>query len=249
MRQKPGNAVERTTFMISARSVVRFSMLAAGIGLAVGSSSGIAAADGLDFQISIDGYDLLPTVGNSATATSGMGEMAVAFGNGASAQTLSGLGNFAFADGTNAAALAGGGNYDTAIDIGDNTGSIPTGDDSTVGEFALAGAGDHDLALIIGDNNEATAGGDILETGENGNYDTAFIVNPSGAGDDIVSAGITNTSGGDYDLGGVLFDDHITNIGASGADYLYDIVTPFTTEMNAMAAMSAEWWAQLMALF
>lgn len=237
--------------MISARVLARFGMLALGLGVAatVGSTPGIASADGLDFQISIDGYDLLPTAGNSATAASGMGDIAIAFGNGADAQATTGLGSFAFADGTNAAALAGGGDYNTAIDIGNNTtGLIPLGDNSSIGPVALAGAGNDDLALIIGNNSEANAGGDILQSGYDSSHDIAFIFNPFGAGGDVVGAGVNGFDTGNYDFGGVLFDDSIINTGATGADYLYDIVTPFATEMNAAAAIGAEWWAELMAM-
>jgi hypothetical protein len=42
-----------------------------GIGAALAATPGVASAD--DFQISIDGMDLLPTAGNTATATSGRG--------------------------------------------------------------------------------------------------------------------------------------------------------------------------------
>ncbi|WP_428341853.1 hypothetical protein [Mycobacterium sp.] len=36
---------------------------------------------------------------------------------------------------------------------------------------------------------------------------------------------------------------------AGARDCGRDIVTPFATEMNAAAAVGAEWWAELMALF
>ena len=237
--------------MISVRALVRFGMFAVGLGVGatVGSTPGIASADGLDFQISIDGYDLLPTAGNSATATSGMGDIAIAFGNGANAEAPTGLGTFAFADGINAVAFAGGGDYNTAIDIGNNTtGLIPIDADSSVGALALAGDGNDDLAVIIGNNSEATASGDILESGYESSNNIAFIFNPFGAGGDVVNTGVNGFDAGNYDIGGVLFDDNLINTGASGADYLYDIVTPFVTEMNTAAAVTAEWWAELMAM-
>jgi hypothetical protein len=59
------------------------------------------AASPLDIQISISGYDLFPTVDNTATATSGFGNFAIAIGDGANADADGGLFNFAFADGTN----------------------------------------------------------------------------------------------------------------------------------------------------
>jgi hypothetical protein len=82
----------------------------------------------LDMQVSIDGLDLFPTAGNTATAYSGFfGDIAIAIGNGAVARALNGFGDFAFADGTNSTALAGEftfeptflGNFDLAVAVGD----------------------------------------------------------------------------------------------------------------------------------
>jgi hypothetical protein len=88
--------------MVNARGLTRLGMLAVGLGIGatVASTPGIASADSLDFQISIDGYDLLPTADNSATATSGMGDFAIAFGAGATATATGGTGDFAMADGS-----------------------------------------------------------------------------------------------------------------------------------------------------
>jgi hypothetical protein len=51
-----------------ARGLARLGILAVGLGIGatVASTPGIALADSLDFQISIDGNDLLPTADNSA---------------------------------------------------------------------------------------------------------------------------------------------------------------------------------------
>jgi hypothetical protein len=144
-----------------------------GIGTAVAFTPGIASADGLDFQISVDGQDLLPTVGNSATAVSGNGDFAIAWGDGATASANNGIGDFAFADGTNADALSGGGNFDTAIDIGNNTDNVL--------HFALAAVGNNDCSFIDADNSLATTGGDILDSNITGNNDTALILDPFGA--------------------------------------------------------------------
>jgi hypothetical protein len=235
------SAVERNEHMVKARGLARLGMLAVGLGIGatVASTPGIASADSLDFQISIDGYDLFPTTDNLATATTSMGGIAIAFGDGATATTGDGTGQFAFADGTNA--LAGtGGNNDTAIDIGNNSGT---------GEFALAGTGNNDFSFVDADNSSAYSGGDLLDTNLPGNDDIAVVFDPFGAGGDNVVSGIDNLNPGNFDFGAILFDDNVTNTGASGADYLYDIVTTLATETNAAAAVSADWWADLLALF
>ncbi len=79
-----------------------------GIGAALAATPGVASAD--DFQISIDGMDLFPTAGNTATATTVAGEfgLAIAMGDGASATAVDGSGNYAFADGAGSTADVGG---------------------------------------------------------------------------------------------------------------------------------------------
>jgi len=224
---------------MTARGFARLGVLALGIGAAALCTPGLASADGLDFQISIDGYDLFPAVGNTATATSTLGNIAIAFGNGATATTGDGTGQFSFADGTNALASTGG-NNDTAIDIGNNSGP---------NEFAAAGIGNNDFSFVWADNSSAYSGGDLLDPNLPGNNDIAIVLDPFGTGGDNVVSGIHIFDPGNFDLGAVLFDDNVTNTGASGADYLYDIVTTLGTESNAAAATAADWWAELMALF
>src|SRR5277367_6811530 len=70
-----------------------------GIGAALAATPGVASADDLDFQISIDGYDLLPTAGNEASATTTAGDLgiAIAIGDGASATATDGNGDYAVA--------------------------------------------------------------------------------------------------------------------------------------------------------
>jgi hypothetical protein len=165
-----------------------------GIGAAVASTPGVAAADSttdplswlgdlavpapstsaLDFQISINGTDLFPTTDNSATATSGVGDIAIAYGNGASATAEGGTLDYALADGTNALANAGsltatsGNNFDTAIDIGNNV------DPSTypgAPDGAYAGAG----SLIGGTDSGTSSNDTAIDIGNNGvSSDTAF---------------------------------------------------------------------------
>jgi hypothetical protein len=185
--------------MVNSRGVARLGMLAVGLGIgaAVASTPGVARAD--DFQISIDGMDLFSTAGNTATATSGAGDIAIAFGDGATATAEGGTGDYALADGTNALALAGGessdsgANYDSAIDIGNNdvTPVVPY-DGAFAGNGDLdggaSGTGTYDTAIDIGNNSDgdgsfAGAGGLANGTGD-GNNDTAIDVgNNSGLGE------------------------------------------------------------------
>ena len=230
--------------MRNTRRVARLGMLAIGLGVgaAVACTPGLASADTLDFQISIDGQDLFPTTDNLATASTeagSLGNIAIAFGDGAQASTGDGTGQFAFANGTNAVAATGG-NNDTAIDIGNNSGS---------GEFALAGTGNNDFSFVDADNSSAYSGGDLLDPNLPGNNDVAIVLDPFGAGGDNVVSGIDGLNTGNFDLGAILFIDNAGNTGASGADYLYDIMTALGTESNSLAAASTAWWADLLALF
>jgi hypothetical protein len=227
--------------MIKARGLARLGILAAGLGIGatVASTPGIASADSLDFQISIDGNDLFPTTDNLATATSSMGGIAIAFGDGAEASTGDGTGQFAFADGTNAIAGTGG-NNDTAIDIGNNSGT---------GEFALAGTGNNDFSFVDADNSSAYSGGDLLDTNLPGNDDVAIVFDPFGAGGDNVVSGIDNLDTGNFDFGAVLSEDNVTNTGASGANYLYDIISALGNESGTLPASIATLLTDLSSLF
>jgi hypothetical protein len=158
------------------------------IGAALAASPGVASADSstdpwidqllsglpvsepaatLDMQVSIDGTDLFPTAGNTATATSDMGSTAIAIGNGAEANAFGGVGDFAFADGADSVAEAGGSNtfpfplfggqyltfpdnFDIAYVLGTASTAVAGGDDT---------AGSFDLAAVTGDSLTATAAG------------------------------------------------------------------------------------------
>jgi len=142
-----------------------------GIPVAAGLIGLAPAARADDMQISIDGYDLFPTAGNTATALSDPGDMAIAIGNGASASALNdpaetgNFGNFAFADGTGETANAGGGIFDTALTLG--------GTDSTT----YAGFnGNFDLALATASNDTVAAG--VGTQANPANFDLASAVNP-----------------------------------------------------------------------
>jgi hypothetical protein len=108
--------------MNQVKAIGRLSMLAVGLGLGatVAATPGVASAD--DMQISIDGMDLFPIAGNTATATSDSGDIAIAVGNGADANATGGFGDFAYVDGAGSTAEAGfNGDFDSAVVVGANS--------------------------------------------------------------------------------------------------------------------------------
>jgi hypothetical protein len=193
--------------MMNARGIARLGILAVGLGIgaAVASTPGVASADSstdwwssidslltagalpvvpstLDYQISIDGTDLFPTAGNSATAVSGTGDIAIAFGIGANATAEGGFGDYALADastgGIGASAVAGdtaagatGNNFDFASATGNGSEALSgneLGTPDTTGssfDFASASGG-----------NGGIDGPDEAIAGQNGSGDIASAV-------------------------------------------------------------------------
>jgi hypothetical protein len=231
---------------MNARGFARLATLAMGLGIgaAVASTPGIAAADALDFQISIDGYELLPLEGNGATATSSFGDIAIAWGDGANADATGGVGDFAEAVGNGAGASAGGNsasNFDSAINIGDDTGT---------GGHAYALYGSDNLSYVDAPNSTAWAGGNVTDSSLTGSNDVSAIVDPFGQGGDIAFSGAGfSGSTGNFDLAAILFDDNATAAAPTGANFLYDILSPLGSEANTAAATSGGWLAELLALF
>jgi hypothetical protein len=206
-----------------------------GMGAALLAAPGIASAD--DMQISIDGIDLFPTAGNTATATSGMGDIAIAIGPNTSARAVDGTFDTAFVDGADSQAQVGGGDFDSGTVIGDDSGvisgfsgsldnDIVFGNDSD----SFAGLGNGDLAFV--DNTSAANTGiidDVADAGGNhtatgtavlGNFDIASVV---GATDSFAQAGSTDTTPGSFDLATVLLGD-LVNAVATGGNFFSDIV-------------------------
>jgi hypothetical protein len=217
---------------MNARGLGRLGGLAVGLGIgaALAATPGTASAD--DMQISIDGMDLFPTAGNTATATSGMGDIAIAIGNGSTADAFGGTGDFALADGTNSDAGAGGtgpfgalgtGSNDSAIDIGNNTGTQ---------NGAEAGAGNNDIAIDFGNNTGSLNGPLAGNLGNNafaidvGN-NTGNFLGPSAGTFDLASIFGNNDiafagSPGNFDLAAVFGD--MLNATATGGNFLVDIL-------------------------
>jgi hypothetical protein len=155
----------------------RLGIFAVGLGIGVAvAHSPVASADDLDFQISFDGQDLLPTADNGATAYTVAGEygLAIAYGAGSQAYAIGGTSDYALADGTGAYAFAGaptgsGSNFDSAVDVGNGLTGVYDG--------SVADYGSNDTAIQIGNNTGPQEGVFVSE----GNGDTAIqIGNNSG---------------------------------------------------------------------
>jgi hypothetical protein len=199
-----------------------------GIGAALAATPGIASAD--DFQISIDGIDLFPTAGNTATATSGMGDFAIAIGNGADASALGGPFDSAFANGTDSHAATAEGYFDSASAIGDGSkvesgfGNFDTALGNGTDSGALAGGdvinntlipANFDFASAWGPDAQASAGDVGSTTSSSG--DVATVFDPFGTVGSVADAGIGNS-----DLAAV-FGDMLTAT-ATGGNFMVDIL-------------------------
>jgi len=198
-----------------------------GIGAALAGAAGVASADPLppfdpnDFAISIDGFTLFQT--GSATATSGMGDFAIADGANSLAKAVGGFGDFASADGAHAVAFAGdttpGSNFDFASVVGNNSdasvrfgsfdfasvvgngsgGSAGLGELNTPANFA-----NFDSAFVLGDN--SVSGANL------GSNNLAFVFDPFGSlGSEAFAQGVDGGLPGNFDLAGVLGDGLLQN--------------------------------------
>jgi hypothetical protein len=232
--------------MIKHKVFARAGVLAVGVGIGVAvGASGVASAD--DFQISIDGYDLFPTAGNSALAYSGSGDIAIAYGDNSYADAEGGTGDFAESIGTGAQSAAGsaGGsdvsNDDTAIDIGNN-------DAAGYGAFAIHGDGD--TAIVNAPDSYAGSGSTSFDTTLTGSHDTALILDPFGTGQDFAYSGATDPNPGNFDFAAILFGNDVNAGSATGADYLYDIWSLLGENAGAAAATdTSSWLTDLLSLF
>jgi hypothetical protein len=244
--------------MAMTRGFARLGMLAVGLGIgAAVASTGTASAD--DFQISIDGFDLFPTAGNTATAISGMGDIAIAFGASSDAVADGGVGDEAFAD--NGLAGAGdptsgatGNNFDFAFDTGGgsaNAGNFGGAPDTTGSSFDFASAsgffsgavagenGSGDVASAVGQNVDALSGYSSNAT-DPANFDYASAIgnnttsttNPTEA----VAGGGLSDLGGSNDTAFVI--DPSGTVGSTadaGLGFNSDLAAVFGDAFNAIA--------------
>ena len=212
-----------------------------GIGAALAATPGVASAD--DFQVSIDGMDLLPTAGNTAAANSGMGDFAIAIGAdsmacagsaavacddtpgqfdsatavGTGSLADSGYGNFdtAYANGTDSIAGAGYGNFDTALANGTDSGALASGDLLTIGGTTTLIAGNDDFASALGPHTIASVGDNFSITPSSN--DLAIVFDPFGTVGSEAHAGI-----GNFDLAAIFGD--MLSATALGGNGLVDIL-------------------------
>jgi hypothetical protein len=241
--------------MSNSKSIGRLGVLVAGLGIgaALAASPGIAAADptavdptafdaaafdpsalvadpaasipGLNEAISIDGMTVFQS--GTATAYSGPGNEAIAFGDGATADAggtgTSAIGNYAFADGNNSEAFAGLGNYNSASAFGE-------------GSAANAGSGSGDIAYANGTDTTANAGG--LP-----GVDSALV-----AGNDSFASAVGNDSFADAGTGiagtTTATGDIATVFGNSSDAYSgmgnFDFAQIFGNSSEAMAGYSGD---------
>jgi hypothetical protein len=272
--------------MVNVRGVARLGVLAVGLGIgAAVAHMPVAAADsstdwlssfdgllggalpapatsGLDLDISVDGYQLLD-LGSGATATSGMGDFAIAYGAGSNATAEGGYGDYASASG-GATAIAGdnvaaatGNNFDSATATGfdseafaGNGGSFPdtigSSFDSasansgsatgTVGADALAGFnGSGDSASALGQNAISEAG--ASDTATPANYDSASVVgNVTTPTKDFAIAGSESGTGGSSDTA-FVFDPvgTVSSTAVAGDGFNSDLAGVFGDGLNASA--------------
>jgi hypothetical protein len=158
----------------------RLGMLAVGLGIGatVASMPGTASAT-TDIDISIDGMDVF-NGGGTASATSGLGDMAIAFGPNSSATAEGGFGDFASAFSTGsggASAIAGdnavgatGNNFDYASAVGND--SVADAGDNQM--FPDTTGSSFDFASAFGGN--GLGAGSFADAGFNGSGDYASAV-------------------------------------------------------------------------
>jgi hypothetical protein len=169
-----------------------------------------------------------------APGTSGIGDLASASGAGSQAFGQSGDFNTALANGANTIAEAqiGNGNFASVVD--------PTG---TKGGDVFAEFGNGNVASAWGDQTHVVAGGETFNL--LGDHDVATVIGDSSSA--FSGSGISDS--GSFDLAAVLFDNS-ASANATGADYLYDIITALGNESGAAAATSgSSFLSELASLF
>jgi hypothetical protein len=199
--------------MRQAKAIGRLGGLAIGLGIgaAMAATPGAASADALppfdpnDFAISIDGFTLFQT--GTATATSGMGDFANAYGVHADAfagdPTANATGsNFDFASvvGNGSDATTRFGSFDFASVVGNGSGAgAGFGELNTPANFA-----NFDSAFVLGDNSAVAA--------DLGSNNLAFVFDPVGSlGSEAFAQGVDGGLPGNFDLAGVFGDGLLQN--------------------------------------
>ena len=133
------------------------------------------------------------------------------------------------------------GNHDVAIDFGNNSngfaeGAVAVGGNNDVasylgnatsdgsnGHWAYSGFGDNDIASVIANNSDATAGGGF-DPAVVGNNDIATVFDPFGTLGSTAVAGEGFDIPGNFDLAAVFGDGFDTFPGATGGNFLVEIL-------------------------
>jgi hypothetical protein len=230
------------------RAAARLGLLALGLGIgsALASMPGTAAADsssdwlsavdsflsgtvgpaasdasGLNLAISFDGKELIQD-GTASASTGSNGDFAIAYGAGSSASAV-GTDNYAAVYGDNSSAMAGG--------VGSSTNSaVVLGDDSS----AVAGGADSsgNAAFVYGEGSAATSGG----YGDTpGDQDIAGVVGDHG----IALSGSSAAGAGSDDIA-YLEGNDLGTANASGSSSLIDVLKYYDNWGKPTPPSSAE---------
>jgi hypothetical protein len=248
--------------MRGTRALARLGILAVGIGIggAVASMPGIAAADSssdwlslvdvflsggalsaadstpeLNLAISFDGMSLFQD--GTAYAYSGPnGDIAIANGAGSTAYAY-GVNNYASVDGTDSHAIAGGYSDAIAGSSANNTAFV-FGDSNTglAGTTDAANPGSFNYAIIFGNGNEAFAGGDATGAGS---YDGAYV-----EGNNL---GTAYAQGADYLANILKFygDGPTTTTTAAAADSTNHLADLLGSDPSGALADGSSFWTDL----
>jgi hypothetical protein len=170
---------------------------AGGASLIGGTDSSGASSDDTAIDIGSNGVDTtapsFPGDGGNTGAFAGDGGLVGASGAGSGDTAIDFGNNNGF--GLGPAAVAG--NGDTATENGDYTGT-------NLGSFA--GFGNDNIASTVGPDSNAYAGGIGTSTGDLGNNDIAYVLDPTGPDGSTAIAGAPGSS----ELAAVLFQDGVT---------------------------------------
>ncbi len=252
--------------MKNARRLGRVGMLTVGLGIgAAMASTGTASADSgvdpfafdlNDIAISFNGTTLFQD--GTASANSGLGDLAIATGAGSQANSGAGEGfgeplvpghfDVAVANGTDSFASAGQGNFDSAFadgtssmaGVGGDNGVLSNGDwASAVGTHAHAEAGvfyDVPGQGGVASHNDGAlvfdpfgTSGSTAETG-NGNFDFGSVLGDHSS----AFAGFI----GSFDLGAV-FGNNLSSTAATEGNFLVDILPSLSSESAAATDFSS----------
>ncbi len=226
--------------------------LADGAG-AIAAAGGIAGSTGNDFDSAIDignnatgsqfdgayaGQGQLVANAGSPGSGNGSFDTAIEIGNNASSTDDDG----AHAGAGGLVGLGDDGNHNFAIDIGNNSNGTGQGADAVGGDynsgsylgnidiadgsnghFAYAGFGDGNIANVVGENSYAFSGGGF-DPAVVGNDNIATVFDPFGTLGSTAVAGEGFDIPGNFDLAAVFGDGFDTFPGATGGNFLVEIL-------------------------